>query len=124
MNPERRAENRKHVPTRISPIGSAFFILLSLFAGSDAYAAQPVEPPRPARFQMVLRYDIPAARDQHVVQYDALIAHLKTLGFTFDPPLSELPATDREDRSKNKLHGFMASDKVLKVFGNPDVASL
>ena len=33
---------------------------------------------------MVLRYDIPAARDQHVVQYDALIAHLKTLGFTFD----------------------------------------
>src|SRR5579863_8174059 len=77
--------------------------------------AQPPAPPPPASYQIILRYDITAARDQHVVQYDALIEHLKRLGFAFKPPLDQMPATDREDRSQNHLKGTIASKNLLQI---------
>src|SRR5438067_7262255 len=119
MNRERRNENRDSINKPLWLSGSpfavlrspllmpSFFILSSSFFILHSFsAAQPLQPPRPARYQVVLRYDIPAARDQHVVQYDALIDYLKKLAFAFEPSLDKLPETDREDRSKNYLRGY------------------
>jgi len=85
---------------------------------------QPAAPPPPARYQIVLRYRIAAARDQHVLRYDAMIQHLRAVGFAFNPPLEKMPQTDREDRTKDYLRGTIASNKVLKLLGNPSVAAL
>ncbi len=87
-------------------------------------AAAPLAPPPPAKYQIILRYDITAARDQHVVQYDAMIEHLKRLGFTFDPPLEEAPATDREDPSKNYLKGVVPSNHLLQILANTSVRTV
>jgi hypothetical protein len=100
----------------------ASLLLSACFA--TALGAQPASPPPPAQFKAVIRYDIPSARDQHVVQYDALVAHLEKLDFEFDPPLAQRPKTDREDRSKTRMVGTIASNKALALLGNANVASV
>src|SRR5947209_946745 len=99
------------------------FFAVALLTGAVS-AAQTAASSPPARYQVILRYQIVAARDQHVVQYDAMIAHLEKLGFAFDPPLVRHAETDREDRSKNYLKGSVAPDKLLRMLSNPSVASL
>src|SRR5207237_9895100 len=108
-----------------SVLGSRFsvhhflsFVAVLLFLGPLAQAAQPPGPPPPAKYQVVLRYRIAAARDQHVVQYDAMIDHLRKLGFEFNPPLDQAPDTDREDRSKNYLRGAIASDRFVRILAD------
>jgi hypothetical protein len=101
-----------------------FFVVGALVLLAAILSAQPPAPPPPAKVQVVLRYRIAAARDQHVVQYDAMIEHLRSLDFEFDPPLFKNPETDREDRSKNYLRGTVASSQFLKIFDNSSVASL
>lgn len=76
---------------------------------------QPPGPPVPTKFKVKLRYHIPAPRDPHVAQYDAMIKHLQRVGFEFDPPLEKHADTDREDRSKNYLDGFISADKKLNA---------
>lgn len=56
--------------------------------------------------------------------YDALIEHLKRLGFEFDPPLAKRPRTDREDPSKNTIKGLVSSANAGKILQNFNVASL
>jgi hypothetical protein len=86
-------------------------------------AGQPIRPVPPEKYQILLRYRIHAARDQHVALYDALIAHLKKLDFEFQPPLAEHPRTDREDGTKNRLTGIISSARIHNLFENPNVAS-
>ncbi len=87
-------------------------------------AAQPPAPPVPAKYKVALRYYIPAPRDQHVMQYDALIRHLDRLEFEFDPPKEKHAETDREDRSKNYLHGIIKSANALKLLEATVVQSI
>jgi hypothetical protein len=104
-----------------------FFLLCSLLVlGSNrAFAVdRPAAPPPPVKYEVVLRYRIRAPRDQHVVQYDAMIEHLKKLDFQFNPPLDQNPETDREDPTKNQLKGSIASDKFLRLLANPSVTSV
>lgn len=98
--------------------------LLGLSAAVSWLHAQPAAPPAPARFQATLRYQIRSARDLHVMQYDALVEHLKALQFEFQPPLAQRPRTDREDPSKNILQGLVPSANALKVLHNFNVASI
>ncbi len=117
MNGERRTENRRLVFS-FSVLGSPFIIFFAFLL------AQAAAQPSAAKVQIVLRYAISSPRDQHVLQYDALIAHLHKVDFQFDPPLEKHADTDREDRSKNYLRGSIAADKFLKVLDNPNVASI
>jgi hypothetical protein len=103
-------------------IRSSLLVVL-LFVGSVAHA-QPPAPPPPAKYKVTLRYYIQAPRDQHVRQYDAMIKHMKSLDFEFDPPLDKHDDTDREDRSKNYLRGTIASGKALKLLGPTVVQSI
>ncbi len=87
-------------------------------------AQQPLQPPPVAKYRVKLRYHIPAPRDQHVKQYDAMIEYLKSLKFKFDPPLEDRPETDREDRGKNELEGQIGPGNPLRLLGDPSVASV
>ncbi|MSQ95820.1 MAG: hypothetical protein EXR98_14860 [Gemmataceae bacterium] len=86
--------------------------------------AQPPAPLLPAKYKVALRYYIPAPRDQHVVQYDALIRHLQRLDFEFEPPLEKHADTDREDRGKNYLKGVIKSANALKLLDASVVQSI
>lgn len=80
-----------------------------------AIAASAHAQPAPTKYRVTLRYYIPAPRDPHVAQYDSMIKHLQGLNFEFDPPLEKHPDTDREDRAKNYLHGFIDAKNALKI---------
>jgi hypothetical protein len=97
--------------------------VLATFAGALASRAQPLSPPPPGKYRVLLRYEINAPRDPHVMQYDAMIAHLISIGFEFIPPLEKHADTDREDPSKNELTGLLPSGKVLDIFGNRHIVS-
>jgi hypothetical protein len=100
-------------------------VLVPLAAASlPAQAPQPPQPPRPEHFKVKLRYQIRAARDQHVALYDAMVEHLKGLGFIFEPPLEERPREDREDPSKERMEGLIAPDKALRLLADVSVANL
>jgi hypothetical protein len=98
--------------------------LLAFAFAVPTLPAQPPAPPRPENYKVTLRYHIPATRDQHVLQYDAMIRHLQRIGFTFDPPLETHPNTDREDRSKNYLHGSIATGNIRKILDSPVVQTM
>lgn len=85
---------------------------------------RPAQPPAPARYRVLIRYHIIAPRDPHVLLYDALVEHLKSLDFAFIPPLEEHPKTDREDQGKNMLEGTIDAGKVRAILQNPSVAGL
>jgi hypothetical protein len=85
---------------------------LGILIGTAVVPAQlPQQPAVPPKYRAILRYHIPAPRDQHVMQYDAMIAHLESLGFQFDPALEKRSETDREDRGKNRMEGFIEPEK-------------
>ena len=101
--------------------------LLGLFVSATtigACAAQPARPAPPAKYKVLLRYDIIAPRDEHVIQYDSLIEHLKSQAFEFDPPLEKRPRTDREDPTKNRMVGLVPSGKLLSLLRHPSVGAL
>jgi hypothetical protein len=77
--------------------------------------AQPPGPPPPEKYKVTLRYYIPSPRDEHVAIYDAMIRQLQKIGFEFDPPLEKHAETDREDRTKNYLTGYIAASKKLHL---------
>jgi hypothetical protein len=104
------------------PLAILAFLFLPLL--SPWVSGQPAGPPPPAKYFVKLRYIINAPRDAHVVQYDALIRHLKSLNFEFIPPLEKHPETDREDPSKNRLEGLVPADKVLDLLKNKSVAAV
>src|SRR5262245_43877309 len=97
---------------------------LLLLAIIPALQAQPPAPPPPEKYKVTLRYYIPSARDQHVLQYDALIRHLQKLDFEFDPPLDKRPDTDREDRGKNYMRGVVAAKHVPRLLDNPSAQTV
>ncbi len=98
------------------------FVLFGIFA--TIVRAQPPAPPPAEKYKVSLRYDIPAPRDEHVARYDDLIRHLQKIGFEFDPPLEKHAETDREDRTKNYLTGYIASAKVRNLLDPVVVQSI
>jgi hypothetical protein len=106
----------KHLPR-------CFAILVALSIPAAAYG-QPPAPPLPDKYSVKLRYYIPAPRDQHVAQYDAMIRHLERLKFEFIPPLDELPEANREDPTKNYLTGVIGSANAQAILHALPVQSM
>src|SRR6516165_6517301 len=104
------------------------WIIPAILILSGLLSAWAVDPPAgpapPAKYFVKLRYVINAPRDPHVMQYDALIRHLRSLNFEFIPPLEQHPETDREDPGKNRLEGLVPADKILDLLKNKSVASV
>ena len=91
------------------------FVILLVGHFSAAVQAQAPAPPPPEKYKATLRYHIPAPRDSHVALYDAMIRHLQKIGFEFDPPLEKHAETDREDRAKNYLTGYIKAANKLRI---------
>ena len=108
----------------VGALGLTAALLLLTWGGNERAPAQPAAPPPPSHYQVALRYRIIAARDQHVILYDRLVAHLRGLNFEFQPPLDQRPETDRIDPSKNEFRGRLAAAHVAKLRDNPQVAGL
>lgn len=108
----------------MSAVHASLLGWLALLVCACETAAQPARPAPPEKQKVLLRYQIVAPRDLHVVLYDALIEHLKDLEFNFNPPLDTRPDTDREDPTKNRLEGIVPTRNLLKILRNPNVASL
>ncbi|HYV39621.1 MAG TPA: hypothetical protein VE988_28290 [Gemmataceae bacterium] len=102
--------------------GFVGFAVLVLCGSAAVPRQQPA--PQPAKLKIAVRYHIPSPRDEHVVRYKAMVDHLDKIGFEFDPKLKPFPNTDYEDRGKNVLTGFIASDKALQCLANQSVASI
>jgi hypothetical protein len=98
-------------------------IPLAIVAGSVP-AQQPANPAPPEKFKAFVRYYIPSARDQHVLQYKEMVEYLDKIGFEFQPKLKPFPNTDYENRQKNVLTGLVPSSKALRCLDNPSVAQL
>ncbi len=107
-------------------LGCAFVALSlpTITTAQTAKAPRPTRPPIPKTYAVKLRYQINAARDQHVLQFDAMIRNLKGLGFEFAPPLSELPNTIREDRAIDTLTGYIPGKKALNLLRVPRIVSV
>jgi hypothetical protein len=118
-NHEGRTMQLAHPPVKVCGLS----ILLAFF-GAAAAVPQPPGPPPPDKYKVAIRYQINAGRDQHVAQYKAMIEHLDSIGFEFEPKLKPFPNSDYEDPSKNSLAGFIAWDRALRCLADPSVASL
>jgi hypothetical protein len=92
-----------------------WFAILGLLTFPAVAFGQPPEPTLPDKYSVKLRYYIPAPRDQHVAQYDAMIRHLQRLKFEFVPPLEELPEENREDPGKNYITGVISSANARDI---------
>jgi hypothetical protein len=108
----------------MNAIARLLLIVGCALGGTAMALAQPPAPPAPTKYRVMLRYAIPAARNEHVVQYDSLIRHLQGLNFEFIPPLNKHPDSDREDRTKNYLEGDIAGEKALKLLDHSAVQTL
>src|SRR6267378_4234865 len=112
---------------RVGPFRRAGFlvaVLVTLIV-VQALAQQPLQPPAPEKYKIKLRYRIPAARDQHVKQYEELVEFLQGQKFEFDPPLEDRPPTDREDRNKDEFEGLVpGAGNPLRLLLHPGVASV
>jgi hypothetical protein len=98
------------------------FIFALVWVGTAK--AQVPGPDLPTKYRAIVRYRIQAPRDIHVAHYDAMIEHLKSLNFEFDPPLEDHPDTDREDPNKNQIVGMVPGKNAVKILQNPSVATI
>jgi hypothetical protein len=92
-----------------------------LFACSVGRAeAQPAAPSPPARYDVVLRYRINAARNERIAQFLAMTRYLESVGFNKNPG----EEAEAEDPTETRISGSIASANVSKLLLDPHVKSL
>lgn len=98
-----------------------FFIAAFVFAATARPAqAEPTMPPKPASYDVQLRYRIHASLNDRLVQYFALIRYLDSIGFDRVPGPDSEPA----DARQNRIVGTIAREKVADLFKDAHVKSL
>jgi hypothetical protein len=86
-------------------------LLLLPWGRPPTVAAEPVAPPPPDRYKVVVRYRIAAARNERVAQFRAMVRYLESLGFKKDPG----PFGEEEDTSLTRITGTLATDATGKA---------
>lgn len=94
---------------------------VSLFAAVAALpvSAQVVYPKPPDEFAATIRYRIRAAGDQRVVPFQAMLKHLKAVGFK--PADEERFKLDLLDPGAELVSGTLPSAAVGKLFDDPNI---
>jgi hypothetical protein len=80
------------------------FLLASLVALTLSGVAS-AQPPAPKQYNVQIRYQILAPRDQYIAHYKAMLQHLKSVGFKHTPG-----EDDESDPSLHILTGTLSSD--------------
>jgi hypothetical protein len=89
-----------------------FAVLLAAIASAAAFTQTPAPPP-PAQYDVQIRYQIEAPRNERVRQYNELLGSLKKIGFVLDT--SKVEETDPEDVRATRLYGTISGDKALQL---------
>jgi hypothetical protein len=89
--------------------GAMILWLLALLCGGTrrgaAVQAQVVEPARPEKVTVLIRYQILAERNDRILQYRALMKYLESIGFVDDRPNEMERAEDALDPAAHRLQG-------------------
>src|SRR5262249_27073120 len=99
-------------------------LLLSVPVGiviSALLLASPPAPPPPAEYDVIIRYQIDAARTERLVQFAEMIRYLESIGFKKDPSENE---TEAEDRTATEMTGHIASENARKILREPHVRTI
>ena len=84
-----------------------------LLARSPA-AGQPIAPPSPPVYEVKIRYQIEANRNERVTQYYEMMRDLRRAGFVRDPN-EEIDDNEPENSRHNRLRGAIASERVPQL---------
>src|SRR5262249_46196892 len=82
--------------------------------------AQPVAPPPPKEYDVQIRYRILAARNERIVQFNAMVGYVESIGFRKEPG----PEDEAENAAYNRMTGTIASANVRKLIIEPHVKSV
>ncbi|MGF1582966.1 MAG: S8/S53 family peptidase [Gemmataceae bacterium] len=121
----KRIVSYKRIRLYLTVLFIAFLSVRSTTASAQtSEAPRPTRPPVPTKYFTTFRYRITSSRDQHVAQFDKMVRALKGVGFQFEPPLSDLPNTIREDQAIDTLTGYISGEKALQLLQIPRIASV
>src|SRR5258707_6295211 len=93
-------------------------ILLSML-GFRA-GAQPAAPPPPAEYEVRLRYEINAFRNERLTQYFAFSKYLNSIGFQKNAG----PEYEPEDANTNRMTGTIAAPNTRNLLAERHVKSI
>jgi hypothetical protein len=96
-------------------------LLALLLTASAAWADFPAPPP-PKEYEVEIRYQIYASRDQRIVQFQDLVRYLESIGFHKKPAAD--PEAEILDPNQTRMSGTIASEQVPKILLDPHVKSL
>src|SRR4051812_24756643 len=94
-------------------------VLLSLAAAPSANC-QVASPPRPKAFDVRLRYQIFAGRNDRLAQFADLTRYLESVGFRKDPG----PEAEAENPAETVMTGTVSAANARKLLGDTRVKSL
>jgi hypothetical protein len=96
-------------------------VLLATVAAASALTQTPAPSP-PARYDVQIRYQIEAPRNERVRQYKELLKSLKQIGFILDT--SRVEETDPEDVRATRLYGTISGAKATQLVGVRNVRAV
>jgi len=91
----------------------SLFAVLCTALATTAALTQPPAPPPPAQYDVQIRYDIDAFRNERVAQYRELLKSLKQVGFVLDQ--SKVEDSDPENVNATRLYGTVSADKAREI---------
>jgi hypothetical protein len=103
-----------HGPRALPLLG--FVLLLGVLPA----LGQPPSPPPPKEYEVQLRYQIFAGRNDRLVQFADLTRYLDSIGFQRDPG----PEGEAEDPSQTRMTGTIAAANARKLLGDPRVKAV
>jgi len=96
------------------------FVLLGWALACPCFAAEPVAPPPPKRYDVRLRYQIDAFRKERLEQFNKLLEHFKEIGFDKNPG----PDDEPENPKATRMTGSIDSENARKLLLDRHVKSL
>ncbi|MFN4258343.1 MAG: hypothetical protein ACK4RK_03545 [Gemmataceae bacterium] len=100
--------------TRVMAIG------LLLFLSGQAVHAEPIVPPPPETYKVLLHYRIPSGRTERLREYFRLARNLEAIGFQKDPG----PTDEPENGTYNLMSGRIAPQRVRRLLSEPRIPSV
>src|SRR6516162_62960 len=70
-------------------------------------------PPPPKDYDVEIRYQIYAGRNQRIAQFRAMMAYLESIGFHKNPAAD--PHYEEEDTEETRMSGTIASTNLKKI---------
>jgi hypothetical protein len=98
-------------------------MLSQLLLFAVAAPVGPPAPPPPAIYDVQIRYQINAFRNEHIAQYFDMTRYFKDAGFVRDPD-EVVPDDEPEDARYDRMTGRIAADKARLLLGERHVRVL